>query len=184
MSFRMIRTPWSRVVWGPCLLGKRACPGPQRSGGRGVCGLSLVLQTPPPPGSHRCPVDRPVARSGTGQGRRASRRCLPRAAPVPARRRCRPGRRPARSRSARCHAGPVRPEGRVGAVVGEPEHAQVCTGLGRGGTGRGEPLPGFAPLDGKAPVLAPSHVQRVWFLVRWVAIGGPCACADRLRGRG
>src|SRR2546428_12617126 len=31
MSFRMIRTPWSRVVWGQCLLGERASPGPQRS---------------------------------------------------------------------------------------------------------------------------------------------------------
>jgi len=30
ISFRMIRTPWSRVVWRPCLLGKRACPGPRR----------------------------------------------------------------------------------------------------------------------------------------------------------
>src|SRR6516165_11385804 len=33
---------------------ERACPGPQRSHGRGVWGVSLVLQTPPPLGSHRC----------------------------------------------------------------------------------------------------------------------------------
>jgi hypothetical protein len=30
--------------------------------GCGVCGLSLVLQTPLPPGSHRCPVNWPVGR--------------------------------------------------------------------------------------------------------------------------
>jgi hypothetical protein len=39
---------------------------PQRWRGRGVCGLSLVLQTPLPPGSHRCPVNWPVARKAEG----------------------------------------------------------------------------------------------------------------------
>src|SRR6266540_1144106 len=62
----MIRTPSSRVVWGPCLLRERACSGPQRWRGRGVCGLSLLLQTPLPPGSHRCPVNWPVARKAEG----------------------------------------------------------------------------------------------------------------------
>src|SRR5919204_2132025 len=68
----MIRTPWSRIVWGPCLLGERACSGPQRSRGHGVCGLSLLLQTPLPPGSHRCPVNRPVARKAEGALRQCS----------------------------------------------------------------------------------------------------------------
>ena len=35
ISFRMIEAPWSWIVWGPCLLGKRACPGPQHPRGRG-----------------------------------------------------------------------------------------------------------------------------------------------------
>ena len=41
------------------LVVERACSVPQRSRGRGVCGLSPVLQTPLPPGSHRCPVKQP-----------------------------------------------------------------------------------------------------------------------------
>jgi hypothetical protein len=47
---------------------KGTCPsrGPQRSRGRGVCGRSLTLHTPPPPGSHRRPVNWPAARSATG----------------------------------------------------------------------------------------------------------------------
>src|SRR5215211_6376692 len=53
----MIRPPSSRVV---------VCSGPQRWRGRGVCGLSLLLQTPLPPGSHRCPVNWPVARKAEG----------------------------------------------------------------------------------------------------------------------
>ena len=39
------------------MLGQRACPGPQLTRGRGLRGLSLVLQMPLPPGSHRCPVN-------------------------------------------------------------------------------------------------------------------------------
>jgi GNAT superfamily N-acetyltransferase len=42
------------------VLGERACSGPQRCRGRGVCGLSLVHQTPLPFGSHRGPVNWPV----------------------------------------------------------------------------------------------------------------------------
>lgn len=61
----MIRAPWSRSS-GDRFARERACPGPQRSRGRGACGLSLVLQTPLPPGGHRCPASWPVARSGTG----------------------------------------------------------------------------------------------------------------------
>jgi hypothetical protein len=77
ISFRMIRTPWSRVVWKPCLLWERACSGPQRWRGRGVRGLSLVLQTPLPPGSHRCPVNWPVARKAEGAHWASVRECPP-----------------------------------------------------------------------------------------------------------
>src|SRR5918999_124376 len=54
MSLRMIRTPWSRVVWGPCLLRNAPVPG-RGAGGAAASGLSLLLQTALPPGSHRCP---------------------------------------------------------------------------------------------------------------------------------
>jgi hypothetical protein len=60
ISFRMLRTPWSRVVLGPLATDVHV-PGPQRGRDRAVCGLSPVLQTTLPAETHRC---------APGQGRR------------------------------------------------------------------------------------------------------------------